>query len=119
MFRRKRLAFLLVISLITVFALGGCADTTPVVPDDEMTVSERFGGKIIGIDPGAGLMIATDEAVTEYGLDYEVVEGSDATMAAALKTAIDNEEWVVVTGWAPHWKFARWDLKFLDDPKQV
>ena len=30
-------------------------------------------------------MKATDIAVERYGLDYEVVEGSDATMAAALK----------------------------------
>ncbi|HCF51239.1 MAG TPA: glycine/betaine ABC transporter, partial [Syntrophomonas sp.] len=40
-------------------------------------------------------------------------------MAAALKQAIDNQEWVVVTGWTPHWKFARWDLKFLEDPKEI
>lgn len=38
-------------------------------------------------------------------------------MTAALKKALDANEPVVVTGWSPHWKFARWDLKFLDDPK--
>ncbi|HHW92710.1 MAG TPA: glycine/betaine ABC transporter, partial [Firmicutes bacterium] len=55
----------------------------------------------------------------EYGLEenFELLDGSDASMAAALKRAIDNEEWIVVTGWTPHWKFARWDLKYLDDPR--
>jgi glycine betaine/proline transport system substrate-binding protein len=76
-----------------------------------------LGGRIIGIDPGAGIMAASEKALIEYELDYELVEGSDATMVATLKQAIDNNKWVVVTGWAPHWKFATWDLKFLDDPK--
>jgi glycine betaine/proline transport system substrate-binding protein len=40
-------------------------------------------------------------------------------MTAALEKAINNEEPIVVTGWKPHWKFARWDLKILDDPEQI
>ncbi|MFW6271856.1 MAG: glycine betaine ABC transporter substrate-binding protein, partial [Desulfosalsimonas sp.] len=24
-----------------------------------------------------------------------------------------------VTGWLPHWMFAKWELKFLDDPKDI
>jgi len=82
-------------------------------------VKEKLNGEIIGIDPGAGLMKASEQALQDYELDYNLVEGSDATMTAALKDAIDNEEWIVVTGWTPHWKFARWDLKYLDDPKKV
>jgi len=80
---------------------------------------DKFGGEIIGIDPGAGIMACSLEALDEYGLEMELMEGTDATMVASLKQAIDNNEWVVVTGWTPHWKFARWDLKFLDDPKLV
>jgi glycine betaine/proline transport system substrate-binding protein len=76
-----------------------------------------FDGKIIGIDSGAGIMKTTDKAIEEYGLDYELVAGSDPTMAAALKKAIDSSDPIVVTGWSPHWMFAKWDLKFLDDPK--
>ncbi|NLB53403.1 MAG: glycine betaine ABC transporter substrate-binding protein [Syntrophomonadaceae bacterium] len=83
------------------------------------SVKDKFKGQIIGIDPGAGIMQASEQALTDYGLDYELVEGSEGTMIMSLKEAIDNEEWVAVTGWTPHWKFARWDLKYLDDPKTV
>lgn len=80
---------------------------------------DLFDGQIVGIDSGAGIMTATEKAVDEYGLDFNLMAGSGPTMTAALKKAIDNNEAVVVTGWAPHWKFARWDLKFLEDPKGV
>jgi glycine betaine/proline transport system substrate-binding protein len=82
-------------------------------------VKERFGGKIVGIDAGAGVMKTTEEAVDAYGLEYDLISSSGAGMTAALKKAVDREEWVVVTGWTPHWKFARWDLKYLEDPKGV
>lgn len=76
-------------------------------------------GKIVGIEPGAGIMSATEKAVEEYGLDYQLQDSSSAAMAASLQKAINNKEWIVVTGWTPHWKFAKWDLKYLDDPKKV
>ncbi len=119
MLAKRSMVLLLVMTVMAVFALGGCSSPADNPPAGDQSVKSQFKGKIIGIDPGAGIMKATDIAVERYGLDYEVVEGSDATMAAALKQAIDNQEWVVVTGWTPHWKFARWDLKFLDDPKKV
>lgn len=79
----------------------------------------KFGGKIIGIDPGAGLMKASEKAVKDYGLPVKLVEGSDATMVAALKDAYAKKEPIVVTTWTPHWMFAEWDLKYLADPKGV
>ncbi len=80
----------------------------------------QFNNRIIGIDPGAGLMRLSEEAIEEYGLDrFTLMEGSDATMTAALGNAVDRNEWVVVTGWSPHWKFGVWDLKYLDDPKGI
>lgn len=82
--------------------------------------ADKFDNEIIGIDPGAGIMSATEEALEVYELDdMELVEGSGATMTLTLKDKIENNEWVVVTGWTPHWKFARWDLKYLDDPENV
>lgn len=82
-------------------------------------VKDKFDGKIIGIDPGAGIMQASNQAIDDYNLDYELVEGSDATMVISLKEAIGDDDWVAVTGWSPHWKFATWDLKYLEDPKKV
>jgi glycine betaine/proline transport system substrate-binding protein len=82
--------------------------------------ADKFDGKIIGIDPGAGIMSKTEEAIKDYGLtNFELLEGSGAMMTAVLKDKISKNEWVVVTGWTPHWKFARWDLKYLKDPKGV
>lgn len=82
--------------------------------------ADKFGGKIIGIDPGAGLMSKTEKVIKEYKLDkFELIEGSGATMTAALADAVKNKKWVVVTGWTPHWKFGRWELKYLKDPKGI
>lgn len=82
--------------------------------------ADRFNNEIVGIDPGAGLMAATENAIDVYGLDsLELLEGSDATMVAALESAYANEEWIVVTGWTPHVKEARFDLKYLEDPELV
>ncbi|MBP1933064.1 glycine betaine ABC transporter substrate-binding protein [Ammoniphilus resinae] len=85
------------------------------------SVGEQVDYKIIGIDPGAGLMkITIDKVLPEYGLDkWKVVEGSGAAMTAALKKAYDKKEPIIVTGWSPHWKFAKFDLKYLEDPKGV
>lgn len=80
---------------------------------------DKFKGEIIGIDAGAGIMKATDKAIADYGLDFKLVPSSGPAMTAALKNVIDKNEWVAVTGWKPHWKFARWDLKFLEDPEGV
>ncbi|HHO75037.1 MAG TPA: glycine betaine ABC transporter substrate-binding protein [Deltaproteobacteria bacterium] len=82
--------------------------------------ADRFKGQITGIDPGAGIMSKTELAMKEYKLDkFDLMEGSGGIMTAVLKDKIRNNEWVVVTGWTPHWKFARWDLKYLDDPKGI
>lgn len=81
--------------------------------------ADIFNGEIIGIDPGAGLMGLTEQVVETYELDLNLRSGSDATMVAALSNAINNEEDIVVTSWTPHWMFARWDLKYLEDPENV
>ncbi len=76
------------------------------------------GNRIIGIDPGAGLMRASEKAIKDYDLSsIQLIEGTDATMVAALKDAISRKQPIVVTGWTPHWMWAAFQIKYLADPK--
>lgn len=81
--------------------------------------ADKFGGKIIGIEPGAGLMRSASEAVKNYNLKLQLVEGSSAAMTAALKSAVDRKEWIAVTLWDPSWMSMKFDVKYLKDPKGV
>lgn len=94
--------------------------TTESIPD-LLKDADKYNNRIIGIDHGAGVMEKTRNALTEYGLEnsFRLVEGSEVSMMAELSHAIRHQRWVVVTGWLPHWAFARWQLEFLDDPKGV
>ncbi|WP_054710398.1 glycine betaine ABC transporter substrate-binding protein [Bacillus sp. JCM 19041] len=74
---------------------------------------------ITGIEPGSGVMTATENAIEEYNLDLELDDMGSAYMTQVLDTAISNHEPVVVTGWTPHWKFEAFDLKYLEDPENV
>lgn len=80
---------------------------------------DKFKNEIIGIAPSAGLMILSDKAVKDYDIDLELRVSSGAAMTVMLGEAIRDNKWIVVTGWSPHWKFGRWDLKYLEDPKGV
>ncbi len=82
--------------------------------------AHKLKGRIVGIDPGAGIMNTTRKAMEVYNLEeFRLVEGSEVSMVAELSNAIRHQRWIVVTGWLPHWIFARWDLKFLEDPENV
>lgn len=81
--------------------------------------ADQFGGKIIGIEPGAGLMRETGDAIDAYGLKLQLVEGSTAAMTAALKSAVERKEPIAVTLWEPSWMVQKFDVKFLKDPKHA
>jgi glycine betaine/proline transport system substrate-binding protein len=87
---------------------------------EELNASlEKFNNKIIGIEPGSGLMSDAGNAVKAYDLKLQLLEGSTAAMTAALKSATDRKEWVAVTLWDPSWMWQRYEMKFLADPKGV
>jgi len=82
--------------------------------------ADAVGRRIIGIEPGAGVMMTTEKALEAYGLkDWTLVESSSAAMASELLEAYREERPIIVTGWTPHWKFAKMQLKYLEDPKGV
>lgn len=94
-------------------------DYVPLRSVEELKANaSKFKGQIIGIDPGAGIMLLTENLMKDYGIDnMELMEGSDAIMTSSLAEAIRNKEWIVVTAWSPHWLFGRWNMHYLEDPK--
>ncbi|QIE47777.1 glycine betaine ABC transporter substrate-binding protein (plasmid) [Pseudohalocynthiibacter aestuariivivens] len=80
---------------------------------------DKFDGKIIGVEPGSGMMRQSENVVEEYDLDFRIIEGSGPVAVAALKSAMDREEWMVSMYWTPSWVFQEFDVKFLKDPKGV
>ena len=93
--------------------LGSVADLAK--PD----VREKLGGRIQGISANSGVMQMTRNAADAYGFDYELLTGTGPKMAMELGKAIDQGEWIVATGWRPHWKFDVYKLRYLKDPKGV
>ena len=76
---------------------------------------------ITAIEPGSGHVAATEKVLKEYEnlASWKLEPSSSGAMVVALEQAIKNEEEIVVTGWNPHWKFARYDLKYLEDTKNI
>ncbi|SDK19777.1 glycine betaine ABC transporter substrate-binding protein [Sediminibacillus albus] len=89
--------------------------------DTSANVSQEVEHTITGIEPGAGITQATDKALEKYEnlAGWEQEKSSTAAMLTALGDAIENEEPIVVAGWSPHYMFAKWDLKYLEDPNGV
>lgn len=86
--------------------------------DSIADLTDEADMKITGIEPGSGVVTSAEQALEDYEnlADWEVVTSSSGAMATALGEAFDNEEEIIVTGWSPHWKFAKYDLKYLEDP---
>nr|WP_315848836.1 glycine betaine ABC transporter substrate-binding protein [uncultured Rhodoferax sp.] len=98
-----------------------------IVPDyvkatslaDLNTHRADFDNRIVGIDAGAGVMKKTEEAIKAYGLEMRLQPSSGPAMAAELDRAYRAKKSIAVTGWIPHWMFAKYKLRFLADPKTI
>lgn len=82
-------------------------------------LSDQAKKTITGIEPGAGIMTATEKTMQEYSnlSGWNLSSSSTGAMTTALDQAIKNKEDIIVTGWSPHWMFSKYDLKYLKDPK--
>lgn len=81
--------------------------------------ADAVGGRIVGIEAGAGLTrITQDDAIPTYGLeDMEFVVSSTPAMLAELKGATDAGENIAVTLWRPHWAYDEFPIRDLEDPE--
>ncbi|HEQ8831730.1 TPA: ABC transporter permease/substrate binding protein [Streptococcus pyogenes] len=84
-------------------------------------LSKQADQKITGIEPGAGIMVAAKKTLKEYHnlSSWELVAASTGAMTTSLDQAIKKKDPIVVTAWSPHWMFAKYDLKYLKDPKET
>ena len=87
--------------------------------DDLAGKGAEFGGKIVGIEPGAGLTAQAGKMLSAYGLDgeYSLLTSSTAAMLTELKAATEKQEDIVVTLWRPFWANDAFPIKDLEDPK--
>ncbi|MGH1758363.1 ABC transporter permease/substrate binding protein [Enterococcus gallinarum] len=97
----------------------GIAVPSYMAVDSIADLSDEAGKTITGIEPGAGVVAAAENTVATYDnlSDWNVATSSSGAMTVALGQAIKNKEDIVITGWSPHWMFAKYDLKYLDDPE--
>ncbi|MEC3994840.1 ABC transporter permease/substrate binding protein [Actinacidiphila sp. DG2A-62] len=82
--------------------------------------SGEFGGRIIGIEPGAGEMkLLSSKVLPGYGLDkeYKLVASSTSAMLAELARDYAAHKPVAVVLWSPHWAYSTYKLTKLSDPK--
>lgn len=73
-------------------------------------------GDLIGIEAGTECTIINNEKIAAYQLPYEQVEGSEQAMCSALEDAYRKGEPTLIYTWTPHWMWAKYELKFLEDP---
>jgi glycine betaine/proline transport system substrate-binding protein len=84
--------------------------------------SKEFGGRIVGIEPGAGEMgLLKDKVLPGYGLDkdYRLVSSSTSGMLAELARDYAARKPVAVVLWSPHWAYSTYHLTKLSDPKSL
>ncbi|RKL67007.1 glycine/betaine ABC transporter [Salipaludibacillus neizhouensis] len=121
---RKNLGIIAGLSLSLIAA--GCGteesnDSGNGQTEDTSNVSEEMGYQITGIEPGAGQTQTNEKAIAEYEslAGWEQETSSAAAMLTALGDAIENEEPIIVAAWSPHYMFAKYDIKYLEDPELI
>jgi glycine betaine/proline transport system substrate-binding protein len=85
---------------------------------DQLTESEAE--LLLGIEPSSVVMeIVSEEVIPAYGLDQKLVEASTDGMLAEIENRYDSREDFAFVAWSPHWMNQRYDLRYLEDPKDA
>lgn len=84
--------------------------------------ADEFGREYYGIEPGNDgneIMRRAIEADT-YGLSgWQLVESSEQGMLQMVERATQRGEWIVFSGWQPHWMNSAFEMSYLDDPEDI
>ncbi|RQS06169.1 glycine/betaine ABC transporter substrate-binding protein [Burkholderia sp. Bp9002] len=81
-------------------------------------VKSKLNGTVQGIEPGGGLMQASEKTLKAYDMNgYNLQASSEAGMLAGVSRAYQSKQWIVATVWSPHWLFQKWQMRYLKDPK--
>ncbi|GEN89951.1 glycine betaine ABC transporter substrate-binding protein [Oceanobacillus sp. FSL W8-0428] len=117
-FTWKRLGIIAGLSLSLIVAGCGSDDESA---QSESSISEELDYTITGTEPGAGQTQKNEEVLASYDnlAGWEQELSSAGAMLTQLSDAIDNEEPIVFSAWSPHYMFAKWDIKYLDDPQGI
>jgi len=57
--------------------------------------------------------------IPAYGLEQQLVEAPTAGMLAEVERLYATREEFVFLAWSPHWMNQRYDIRYLDDPKDA
>ena len=75
---------------------------------------------ILGIEPSSVVMAKVyDEVIPAYGLRQNLVEAPTQGMLAEVENRYRDREEFALVAWSPHWMNQRYDLRYLEDPKDA
>jgi glycine betaine/proline transport system substrate-binding protein len=75
---------------------------------------------ILGIEPTSVMMQEVgQEVIPAYGLDQELVTAPTAGMLAEVERLYSFREEFVFLAWSPHWMNQRYNIRYLEDPKDA
>ncbi|OEE72733.1 choline ABC transporter substrate-binding protein [Vibrio genomosp. F6] len=78
--------------------------------------SEKFKGRIYGIEPGndGNRLIQSMIDSDAFGLkDFSLVESSEAGMVSQVSRAVRRNQWIAYLGWAPHPMNSNVEMEYL------
>jgi glycine betaine/proline transport system substrate-binding protein len=75
---------------------------------------------ILGIEPTSVMLQEVgEEVIPAYGLEQKLVTAPTAGMLAEVERLYAFREEFVFLAWSPHWMNQRYDIRYLEDPKDA
>ena len=75
---------------------------------------------ILGIEPSSVMQQEVDqEVMSAYGLKQKLVAAPTAGMLAEVEHLYTFREEFIFLAWSPHWMNQRFDIRYLEDPKDA